>query len=174
MSLSGEALGATSDLQIQTRTRELESRRRRGAGWFQWVAGLSVVNSLITMFGGGISFVVGLAVTQVVDGLFMSRGGETPEPGPLPVLALLVDILVAGGLALVGYFAGRGHVSAFVVGMVLYALDGLVFLLFGDLMPVAFHGLAFWYMWRGLSAHRELQKLATPAPAPVPAGGVAS
>ncbi|HKQ97084.1 MAG TPA: hypothetical protein VJV75_04340 [Candidatus Polarisedimenticolia bacterium] len=160
MSLTGDALGSTSDLINEARRRELELQRRKGAGWFYWVAGLSVINSLILMIGGGLSFVVGLAVTQVMDAVAMATTPGGVESGSLPIWGFLIDLLIAGGVGLVGYFATKGHGSAFVVGMVLYALNGLVYLAFEEIMPFAFHLLALWFMWRGFAAHRELGKIA--------------
>src|SRR5690349_21130602 len=39
----------------------------RGANWFYWIAGLSLVNSAIFAFGGQVSFILGLSYTQVID-----------------------------------------------------------------------------------------------------------
>lgn len=41
---------------------ELQKRANSGAGWFFWIAGLSVVNSAISLLGGGWSFVLGLGI----------------------------------------------------------------------------------------------------------------
>jgi hypothetical protein len=40
-----------------------------GAKWFYWIAGLSLVNSLVVVFGGNFHFVLGLGITSVVDEL---------------------------------------------------------------------------------------------------------
>src|SRR6266446_5826170 len=109
MSLTGSPLASTADLQMETHKRELERQRRNGASWFYWVAGLSVVNSVILMSGGRLSFLFGLGVTQVIDGLSMRGAGA--EPGSLPIGAFVIDVLVAGGAAALGYFALRGHAS---------------------------------------------------------------
>src|SRR6266850_897760 len=154
MSLTGSPLTSTVELQTEMQKQVLERRRRNGASWFYWVAGLSVINSAILMSGGTLSFMFGLGITQVVDALSMRGSGG--EPGVLPIGALAVDVLLAAGIAIVGYFAFRGHASAYISGMVLYALDGLVVLLVGAYLSAAFHLFVLWGMWRGLEAHRTL------------------
>src|SRR5579862_2442373 len=51
---------------------ELQRSAHKGANWFYWIAGLSIVNSLIMHGGGGIYFVVGLSVTLVVDAIALA------------------------------------------------------------------------------------------------------
>ena len=46
----------------------LEQRYKSGARWFFWIAGLSVVTSLISFWGGGYAFFLSLGTTQVIDG----------------------------------------------------------------------------------------------------------
>ena len=53
-----------NDLKYQT-----EAAFKGGANWFFWIAGLSVINSLIITFGGEMSFVIGLGITQFIDGI---------------------------------------------------------------------------------------------------------
>ena len=48
----------------------LLAQLKSGANWFYWIAGLSVVNSLIFAFGGHTSFIAGLGLTQLIDGIF--------------------------------------------------------------------------------------------------------
>jgi hypothetical protein len=160
MSLTGEVPGGASALPADAQRRTLEQQRRNGLSWFYWVAALSMANSIVALTGGKFSFIFGLALTQVVDGIFM---GAASDPGSFSFAALAADALIAGGIAMLGWFAIKGHASAAVFGMVLYALDGLVFLLFGDLMAAAVHAFALWGMWRGLAAHRALVQLAPPA-----------
>jgi len=43
------------------------------AGWFLWVAALSVVNSFLSMSGSGIRFIFGLGTAQIIDALAHRR-----------------------------------------------------------------------------------------------------
>jgi hypothetical protein len=172
MSLTGGPLTSTVELQTEMQKQALERRRKNGASWFYWVAGLSVINSAILMSGGGMAFMFGLGITQLVDAFAMRGSGG--QPGVLPIGALAVDVLLAGAIAIVGYFAFRGHTSAYISGMVLYTLDGLVVLLAGAYLSAGFHLFVLWGMWRGLEAHRALSRLSPADQAPASlAGGAA-
>lgn len=46
---------------------ELETRLNSGAGWFYWIAGLSLLNSIIMLSGSDLYFVIGLGITQIID-----------------------------------------------------------------------------------------------------------
>ena len=48
-----------------------------GANWFFWIAGLSVVNSLAAFFDVEWGFIIGLGITQIVDGIAWVVAEET-------------------------------------------------------------------------------------------------
>ena len=75
--------------------------------------------------------------------------------------ALVFDVFVAAILAGFGWLSGRRYLAIFGVGMALYLLDGFIFLLFQDWLPVAFHGYALFWMWSGFQAFRKLRVLET-------------
>ena len=56
-----------------------------------------------------------------------------------------------------GYFARRFSVAAFVAGMVLYALDALLFVIVGDWIAVGFHAFVLFMLWGGLSMLRAMR-----------------
>jgi hypothetical protein len=117
-----------------------------GARWFYWIAGLSLVNSVVMIAGGGFHFVVGLGITSVVDELAKQVGSVGT------VLDLVINGTVAGIFFLFGSFAGKAQKWAFIVGMVLYGLDGLLLLVAKDVLSAAFHGYALYAISRGLTA----------------------
>lgn len=104
-------------------------RVQSSARWFFWIAGLSLLNSLIHQFGGGVTFLFGLGVTQLLDAFF--RG--------IPALSYALDVLPLGFFVLMGYFATKGRIWAFIVGGVAYLLDGLVYATLGLWLPALFH-----------------------------------
>ena len=65
-----------------------------------------------------------------------------------------------GFIAACGYFARRPSIIAFWAGIVVFALDTLIFLAASDWIGVAFHFLALYFLWSGLAAARELKKMA--------------
>jgi hypothetical protein len=55
-----------------------------------------------------------------------------------------------------GYQLFLTGTEAVMVGMVLFALDGLIFLLAQDWLGVGFHALVLWWLFRGFGACRQL------------------
>ncbi len=109
------------------------------ARWFWWIAGLSVINIIMSRSGSNTSFVMGLGFTSLADALLGGRD----------LLAFAVDGLAIALFVLFGFKGSQGQLWAFYAGIILYALDGLIFVLGQDWMPVAFHGLALFYLVRG-------------------------
>ncbi|HEU0264126.1 MAG TPA: hypothetical protein VFR01_00200, partial [Geobacterales bacterium] len=139
----------------------LDQQLKNGASWFYWIAGLSVLNSLIFMFGGNVSFIVGLAITQFVDGFFGAVAAEVNSPA-LPMIikgmAIVMDLLVAGVFVAFGYLGRKGYRWAMITGIAIYLLDGVLYLIVADWLPVLFHAWALWSIWTGLKAMNELKK----------------
>lgn len=145
-------------------TAQLAQRVAGGANWFYWIAGLSVINSVAVAFGAEWSFIVGLGMTQIVDAV--ARAIVEESGGSFLIwAALAVDVGIAGLFLLFGVLASKGKTAAFVVGMVLYGLDALLFVLVGDWLGLGFHVLALVFIFGGYSAARKLAA-ATPAPDP--------
>ena len=127
------------------------ARTRAGARWFYWIAALSMINSLAVIAGGNFHFVVGLGITSVVDA-FARQVGTAGS-----VLAIIINGFVAGVFALFGYFAVKAQKWAFLLGMGIYLLDGV--LLFGarDFLGIAFHAYALFAIYRGYEAAQQIQ-----------------
>ena len=147
-----------ADLEARVRA---ENRVAGGASWFYWIAGLSILNSAIVALGWKWTFLVGLGVTQFVDGVAIGVAQYVGGQGGTIVrlVAFVVDVAVACVFVLFGYLARSRHRWAFVVGMVLYGLDALIFLLFREYWSVAFHALALGGLYGGLKALGELHRM---------------
>ena len=138
----------------------LEQGGQRGANWFFWVGGLSLVNSAIILSGGNTFFVIGLGVTLLAD--FVANGFAQQKPDIAMVVkgvAFGFDVFVALVVALFGWLSRKRIIPVFAIGMVLYLLDGLIFLLFQDWLSIAFHAFALFGMWKGIGAYRNLGRL---------------
>ncbi len=127
-----------------------ESQMKSGASWFYWIAALSLINSISAFSGSSWRFIIGLGMTQILDAI----GGEFGGNGKVVVLVL--DLIVAGLFVLFGVFAYKRQTWAFVIGMVLFALDGGVFLIGQDWLGVAFHVFVLYCLFRGFTACRAL------------------
>lgn len=131
-----------------------------GANNFHWIAGLSVFNSLISAFGGAATFVVGLGLTQLIDGIAFLLARDFPANALLfKIAGIILVLLVASIFVAFGYFAGKSQRWAYITGMVLYTLDGGILLAFQDWIGFFFHLYFLWGLWKGLQALNQLQKL---------------
>lgn len=139
----------------------LESQMRRGVNWFFWIAGLSIINSIITLAGVSRVFLVGLGVTQLIDAFMSSLanalGGSTADF--FKFVGLGVDIIVAGIFVVFGILGHKRYRRAVIIGMVLYALDGIILLLAEAFLGVVIHAVALFGLWRGLQATSQLIRL---------------
>jgi hypothetical protein len=136
------------DLQKLALARRIQS----GANWFFWIAGLSLVNSVIALAGGGTRFVLGLGITQIVDAIARQANMGTGVP-------VVVDIIAAGIFVPFGLQARKRQNWAFLVGMILYALDGLLFMLVKDILGIGFHLFALFFIYKGMKANEQLGAL---------------
>src|SRR5258708_371170 len=128
-------------------------RIRRGAGWFLTIAVLSGVNSILQIFDAKIRFIFGLGITQGVDAMARRMG----QSGTLVIV--VVDGLFIVMLILCSRWAKTGSQGAFLGGMIAYALDGVLLLLFSMWLDAAVHAYALWMIWQGYSASRELVQM---------------
>src|SRR5436190_14418114 len=135
-----------------------------GAGWFVTIAVLSMINSVLAMSGAGIRFIFGLGIAELVD-ILAHQAGQSGF-----ALDLIINGFVAGVFVIFWNFARKGQQWAFLVGMALYALDGVVMLYFKDFLAVAFHGYGLYRIYSGMSgifALRNAEASMVPAGAPI-------
>jgi hypothetical protein len=137
----------------------LERRLKSGASNFYWIAGLSVINSLATLFQGSIFFVVGLAATLIVDGIAYEVALDFDRDPLVLGIGFAVSAFVAAVFASFGFFASKQRVWAFAIGMGLYLLDTILMLVFQEWLGFAFHLLFLWGMWSGFQALRKIKSL---------------
>lgn len=151
MSLSpgGTPIGGSSQPAVDPRGGTI-LRMRRGAGWFLTIAILSGVNSLLQIFDTKIRFIFGLGITQVVDAIGHGVGQNAM------LVTIAVDGLFVVMLILCSKWAKAGSQGAFLGGMIAYALDGLLLVVFRVWLDAAVHAYALYMMWQGYVAAREL------------------
>src|SRR5437879_11102144 len=100
--------GSPSPVVIEQKLRA-EQIVKNGAGWFLAIAGLSILNSVLTMSGASFHFIFGLGTTEIVDAI----GRQAGTTGS--ALSLVVNLFIAGVLLLFWNFARRGERWAFLV-----------------------------------------------------------
>ena len=134
---------------------ENENWFKSGALWFFIIAGLSLVNSITQLSGGEFNFFFGLIITRIINAFARGLGPAGKS------IAVILSVVIACVFVLIGFLARRRYRRAFVVGMILYAFDGLLSVFVRDWISVAIHLFALYGIYRGLRALGSLDKLAT-------------
>ena len=150
LNISGQNTGAMDGIAENYRDQSVS-----GARWFFWVAGLSLINSIVFLAEGRWNFLAGLGVVQLISGLAIGLSEQLG--GAVKIVALILDLGVAAIFVGLGVFAQKHFTWAFVFGMVIYALDGLIFLMVQDWLSIAFHAFVLFSIYRGLSANLKLK-----------------
>lgn len=132
----------------------LAAARARVCGdWFIWIAGFSVINSLVTTFSPSTQwgFAFGLGITQVVDGF-----GQAIHA---PFVGLAIDVVIAAIWVFFGMQARKAKAWAFITGMIFYVIDAVLLVLAQDWFGIAVHAYALFRIFPGLPASREYASL---------------
>ncbi len=146
------ALAQAPDLAALARA-GLVQRVRNGGRWFYWIAGLSAVNFVFFAVGSDTGFALGTAIDWFLQGILE----ELADPS----FGWIAHVVVIALFAFLGVRATAGAQWAFIVGGLLYALDGLLFLLVGGWIGIAVHAFALFSI---VSATISLRRLhSTPA-----------
>lgn len=161
LGLEEEVPGAPLELERS----EMEQRLKSGANWFYWIAGLSLVNSVVFAFGSPVLLLGGLGFTLVMDA-FMQAFIEEGGPTILSAVAVVFNLVFVAIFAFFGYYAGRRFKGAFLAGIILYSLDSLLVLFLGDYFMAGFHAFAMIFIVRGYLACRSLVVQAVDEPQP--------
>ena len=143
---------ATSPAAMDPRVPVIQ-RMTRGAGWFLTIGVLSGVNALLQIFDAKIHFIFGLGITQVVAAMAHGMGQNGT------IITIAIDGLFVITLILCSRWARAGSQGAFLGGMIAYALDGVLLLIFSMWLEAAVHAYALWMIWQGYSASRELAQM---------------
>jgi hypothetical protein len=126
---------------------ELGHRIKSGASWFYWIAAMSLINSFLVMTKQPWGFALGLGITRQID----------YELSNTPGIAFAIDLVAIGAMVFFGFFAIKRHAWAFVIGLVLLALDTALTLRQGAWISVAFHGWAIVSIFMAFRASRTLK-----------------
>ncbi|MBK8823507.1 MAG: hypothetical protein IPN58_13115 [Anaerolineales bacterium] len=129
-----------------------------GPGVFYYIAGISLLNSVLVIFN--IGFYGSLAITMLVSGIGLvvaeSVNGGTMVSFMIHAAAFLVNAVIAGMVAGVGFLSGKGYAWAYVFGMVAYTVDALIMLWLGDWLEVLVHLYVLYLLWKGWTNLRKV------------------
>jgi len=145
---------STGELTAQLQQKlALEHRMKSGGGWFYWIAGLSIINSIIILSGSNWHFLAGLGITDIIS-VFAMKAGSAGT-----IIAIALDAIVAAVFIMFGAFATKRQTWAFAVGMTFYGLDALLLVPLQMWLGVAFHAFVLFQIFKGMQASNELKEL---------------
>lgn len=123
---------------VQMNVDEAQGNVRSKASWFFWIAALSLLNTVLA--AKGIYFIIGLAISQIIDGIVLEVTGE---------VNYFISLLAPALFATFGFFAFRLKRWAFIAGAIFYLFDGLIYLYFQGWLAVAFHIFVLYKLYQG-------------------------
>lgn len=118
---------------------KLRARMQSGANWFFWIAAASVLTTIALLIGTSWGWFLSLGITQLVSVIASGYGSEAK------VIAFVVTLVATGIFVLLGVFSRKRQNWAFIVGMILYGADGLLFFMVNDWLSIGFH---VWALFR--------------------------
>jgi hypothetical protein len=109
------------------------------------IAGLSVLNTVLALAHAPFAMALGLGITRVFD--------TVAREGNLAGAALVINLVVIGVFALIGFFARQGSRAAVLIGIILYALDTAPLFLFTPplIISILIHG---YFLFALVSSYR--------------------
>jgi hypothetical protein len=164
---------ASSLAALEQKKRELQVAARKGANWLFWIAGLSVINSVISVINvnGMPNYVLGLATGNLVGGMAIGIAqtlGVADWGVGVRLIFQSFNVLFAGLFAMMGILAAKQYRWVIIVGLALYASDAMTYMVYGDLLSIAIHGVALWGLWQGTQALITLRRLERNSASPNP------
>lgn len=130
---------------------------RKGAHWFYWKAALTVVNSFIGLTGTFWAFFLGLGITQIFQGIAIGVNEEMGTSGVNAIsgVAFVLSLICAGFVLFLGFQAAKAKKWAFILGIVIFSFDALLYLITLSIFGVIIHGIAIFMLAKGLSACKK-------------------
>ena len=146
---------------------EYAHKYKSGAGWFYWIAGLTLITSIITFAGGNWRFLISLGTTQIIDGIAAGLAAELGGSAP-KIIALFLDMILTAVFVVFGVLANKRLLWAYILGMAIFVIDGLISLMMQDLIGVVAHVVVLVFMVPGFLAGKKMLELEQEMAAEVP------
>jgi hypothetical protein len=127
---------------------DLQRRVKSGASWFYWIAAFSIVNSVLIATGSDWSFALGLGATAILDHIGKAAA---------QLVTLALSALGIGLVGLFGFFSCKGHAWAFIVGMLLLAIDTVIAGFLQMWISLIIHLVALFSIFAAFRASRAMR-----------------
>ena len=138
---------------------KLEEQFNSGSSWFYWIAGLSLVNMIMLLVNGRWSFIFGLGITELVD--FATYIFSLELGSVIYYAGIGINLFILSVFMILGRLSKKGYNWSFIVGIVLYALDGLLLVWLEDYMSALFHVYPLYFIIKGFQANQKLARIKT-------------
>jgi hypothetical protein len=135
---------------VQMNIDEAVQTVRASAYSFFAIAILSIINSFLA--SKGVFFIIGLAITQIIDGVVLSFTGE---------LNYFISLLAPLLFIIIGFFSAKRSRLAFIVGAIIYFFDGLLYLYFQEWLAAGFHVYILYKLYKGYNTISEYKELSS-------------
>ncbi|MGE5404955.1 MAG: hypothetical protein ACM3PP_08445 [Candidatus Saccharibacteria bacterium] len=140
----------------------LEKEIVNDANWFLGIAVLAIVSCWALVYKGDTTTALNLGVTRIVNDIWAARG---------PGLTMAVTAFFSVIYMIIGLAARKKKSPAFVIGLLIYALDAVALMRYSDYLSLIFHALVLFNLYWGLSACRSLQAVSEETPGEPETGG---
>ena len=143
---------------------------QNSGNWFIFIAIFSMINTILFLLKISLTFVIGLGITQLIDAFtYVLSKDITPEIGLIiHIIGFVLDILFAWIFIGIALFVKKKNNWILITGIIIYALDGLLLLLFQEWIAVLFHAYALFFIWKGIQALNALKTLEMNGPIEIP------
>lgn len=135
--------------QIAVERYKADQMFKSAASWFWWIGALSIINSMITTSGKQFTFTFGLGISQIGD------AWQASDSGILSTLGFFLSFGFSGLFILLAWLA-RHTTAALPIGIVVYSLDALLFLVAQDWLGLGFHLFALFLIVTGWRAYKRM------------------
>ena len=138
---------------IETKKNEKPTQKKTvsgGASWFLWIGILSMINLIFLITQQNVQFLVGLGLNYVILGI--SDGIRISMEIDLMPLAYVLTFIVSGLYLLIWHKSKNENKTAYLIGLIIYGLDTVVFVFSKDWFCLGFHIFAIIMLSTGYNA----------------------
>lgn len=123
---------------------------RGGASWFLWIAILSILNIIALIANQNLQFIAGLGINYVILGVI--NGIQVVTGQNIMLIGYALAFLVSGSFVLIWKKSKKGNKAVYLTGLIIYALDTVIFIFTKEWFTVGFHVFAFIILISGYDA----------------------
>ena len=139
----------------------LENGVKGGGNWFYFIAAATAINTFSHVFlQADWTLFIGLGISGFIDGIAIGAVKINPNlAGLWKGLATVINLIAVSICVLFGIFARKQKSWAFIAGMIVVALDSLLFMLAQDWLAFGFHVIAVLSIRGGYNSLNQLNSI---------------